>query len=54
MMIVNSTAEKSGFAENVGLRLNSPGRNFNKNYFFVADVYKRQIVMVNSLSVNMI
>ena len=25
------------FAENIGLRLNSPGRNFNKNYFFVAD-----------------
>ena len=24
------TAEKSGFAENIGLRLNSPGRNFNK------------------------
>ena len=30
MMTVDGTAEKSGFTENIGLRLNSPGRNFNK------------------------
>ena len=52
-MAVDGTAEKSGFTDNIGLRLNSPGSNFNKNYFFVADnvvpvsythldVYKRQ------------
>ena len=37
MMEVDGTAEKSGFAENIGLRPDIPGRNFNKNYFFVAD-----------------
>ena len=30
MMAVDGTAEKSGFAENIGLQLNSPGSNFNK------------------------
>ena len=30
MMAVDGTAEKTGFAENIGLRLNSPGRNLNK------------------------
>ena len=37
MMEVDGIAEMSGFVENIGLQLNSPGRNFNKNYFFVAD-----------------
>ena len=37
MMAIDGTAEKSGFAENIGLWLNSPGRDFNKNYFFVVD-----------------
>ena len=37
MMEVDGIAETSGFVENFGLRPNSPGRNFNKNYFFVAD-----------------
>ena len=36
MMEVNGIAETSGFVENIGLRTNIPGRNFNKNYFFVA------------------
>ena len=31
----DGTAEKSGFSENIGLKLNSPG--ITKNYFFVAD-----------------
>ena len=48
MMEVDGIAETSGFVENIGLRPNIPGRNFNKNYFFVADnvvqdVYKRQL-----------
>ena len=30
MMAVDGTAEKSGFAEKIGLQLNSPGSNFNK------------------------
>ena len=37
MMAGDGTAETSGFVENIGLRPNIPGRNFNKNYFFVAD-----------------
>ena len=37
MMEVDGIAETSGFVENIGLRQNIPGRNFNKNYFFVAD-----------------
>ena len=37
MMAVDGNAETSGFAENIGLHPNNPGRNFNKNYFFVAD-----------------
>ena len=37
MMAVDATAEKSGFVENIGLRLKSPGSNLNKNYFLVAD-----------------
>ena len=37
MMEVDGIAEMSGFVENIGLRPNIPGRNFNKNYFFVAD-----------------
>ena len=36
-MEVDGIAETSGFVENIGLRPNIPGRNFNKNYFFVAD-----------------
>ena len=37
MMEVDGIAETSGFVENIGLRPNIPGRNFNKNCFFVAD-----------------
>ena len=37
MMEVNGIAETSRFVENLGLRPNIPRRNFNKNYFFVAD-----------------
>ena len=37
IMAVDGIAKTSGFAENIGLRPNIPGRNFTKNYFFVAD-----------------
>ena len=37
MMEVDGIAEMSGFVENIGLRPNIRGRNFNKNYFFVGD-----------------
>ena len=37
MMEVDDIVETSGFVENIGLRPNIPGTNFNKNYFFVAD-----------------
>ena len=37
MMAVDGTAEKSGFAENIGLRLNSREGILKKNYFFDAD-----------------
>ena len=37
MMEVDGIAETYGFVENIGLWPNIPGRNFNKNYFFVAD-----------------
>ena len=30
MVAVDATAEKSGFAKNIELRLKSPGSNFNK------------------------
>ena len=37
-MAVDGTNETSGFAENIGLWPNIPGRNFNKKLlFFVAD-----------------
>ena len=52
-MAVNGTAEMSGFAENIGLRQNIPGRNFNKNYFFVADnvvhIYIKNMHKINGL-----
>ena len=31
MIAVDGTTEKSGFSENIGLKLNSPGKNFNKD-----------------------
>ena len=37
MMAVDSTAEMSGFAKNIGLRPNSLGRNFNNKLLLVAD-----------------
>ena len=37
MMEIDGIAERSGFVENIGLWPNIPGRNFNKNYYFVAD-----------------
>ena len=53
-MEVDDTAEKSGFAENIGLRLNSPGRNFNKELLPVSythlDVYKRQVFIQDLIS----
>ena len=37
MMAVDNTAETSGFAENIGSRLNSPGRNFNNKQMCIRD-----------------
>ena len=41
------------FVENIGLRPNIPGRNFNKNYFFVADnvvhIYIKNMHKINGL-----
>ena len=48
MMEVAGIAETSGFVENIGLRPKIPGRNFNKNYFFVVDnvvyIYIKKII----------
>ena len=53
MMEVDGIAETSGFVENIGLRPNIPGRNFNKNYFFVADnvvhIYIKNMHKINGL-----
>ena len=55
MMEVDGIAETSSFVENIGLRPNIPGRNFNKNYFFVADnvvhiyIYIKYMHKINGL-----
>ena len=53
MMEDDGIAEASGFVENIGLLPNIPGRNFNKNYFFVADnvvhTYIKNMHKINGL-----
>ena len=53
MMEVDGITETSGFVENIGLRPNISGRNFNKNYFFVADnvvhIYIKNMHKINGL-----
>ena len=50
MITVDGTAETSSFAENIGPRPNSPGRNFSNKLLPVSythlDVYKRQVLDV--------
>ena len=53
MLEVDGIAETSGFVENIGLQPNIPGRNFNKNYLFVADnvvhIYIKNMHKINGL-----